>query len=120
MLVGSEHSVKHVNSSLAIQKHIFSGKLEFRRMILPDTYHRMDENGSTVTYVHEITNRILTDITFYNDVISPAESLFVFNSDSVLCANSNSTIDDWLLYDWVAASEYVIAQKFNPVRTFDD
>ncbi len=68
-----------------------------------------DQKETTSADISEITSRVLTDASFYGTVIGPAESLFIFNSNSVLCANSNYTLDDWLQYDWVTAARSVQA-----------
>lgn len=107
MLVGTDESVRHVNTSLGIRTHVASGKLEYRKMLLSANEISVHQKETASADVSEITNRVLTDTNFYGSVIGPAESLFIFNSNSVLCANSNYTLDDWLQYDWVTAPGYV-------------
>ena len=51
----------------------------------------------------ENASRMLTALSFYKDFLRPAEWLLVFQPDSVLCANSEQDLNDWLAYDWVGA-----------------
>ena len=90
LFLGSTESLNHTNASSTIQIHQSSGKLKLREM--PD-----------VGLVHEQgkIDRILTNLTFYQQYVDPAEWLLVFHTDSILCARSGSTMNDWLEYDWV-------------------
>ncbi|KAI4118055.1 MAG: hypothetical protein LQ345_001820 [Seirophora villosa] len=51
----------------------------------------------------EQISRFLTTLWLYEKVLQPAEWLLVFQTDSILCANSDGNLDDWLDYDWVGA-----------------
>ncbi|KAI9831624.1 MAG: hypothetical protein M1826_003233 [Phylliscum demangeonii] len=89
--LGSAASVAVVNGSLAVQLHQATGQLEVR-VTPPD--------------LPADINKLLTSKTFYNDVIdSAAEWLLVFHADSILCANSRVSLDDWVDqgWDWVGA-----------------
>ncbi|QSZ35598.1 hypothetical protein DSL72_008468 [Monilinia vaccinii-corymbosi] len=91
-LIGSTESVALINSSRAIREQVESGKLDL-------TY--IPANMSTSS--QEEISRFLTTLWIYETVLQPAEWLLVFQTDSMLCANSRQTLNDWLEYDWVGA-----------------
>ncbi|KAI4237792.1 MAG: hypothetical protein LQ349_001574 [Xanthoria aureola] len=90
--MGSPASVESVQSSRAIQHQVDSGKLDL-------TYipRNMTTGGQ------EQISTFLTNLWLYETVLQPAEWLLVFQTDSILCANSEGNLDDWLDYDWVGA-----------------
>lgn len=90
--MGSLESVADLNSSLAIRNQVEIGKLDL-------TY--IPSNMSTAG--QEMISRFLTNRWLYEQVLQPAEWLLVFQTDSILCANSNRSLNDWLDYDWVGA-----------------
>jgi len=51
----------------------------------------------------EMISRFLTNRWIYETVLQPAEWLLVFQTDSILCANSRQSLNEWLDYDWVGA-----------------
>jgi hypothetical protein len=51
----------------------------------------------------EMISRFLTNLWLYEQVLQPAEWLLVFQTDSILCANSKQSLNNWLDYDWVGA-----------------
>jgi hypothetical protein len=90
--MGSVESVEHINKSVAIQEQVAAGKLDL-------TY--IPANMSTGS--QEEISRFLTNLWLYEVVLQPAEWLLVFQTDSILCANSRQTLNDYLEYDWVGA-----------------
>ncbi|APA07761.1 hypothetical protein SS1G_00653 [Sclerotinia sclerotiorum 1980 UF-70] len=90
--MGSLESVAHVNTSRAIRQHVASGKLDL-------TY--IPANMTTGS--QEEISRFLTNLWIYETVLQPAEWLLVFQTDSMLCANSRQSLNNWLDYDWVGA-----------------
>ncbi|CRK24988.1 hypothetical protein BN1708_014091 [Verticillium longisporum] len=90
--MGSEASVAHINQSMAIREHVNSGKLDLT--FIPS-------NMSTAG--QEMISRFLTTLWLYETVLRPAEWLLVFQTDSMLCANSRHNINDFLEYDWIGA-----------------
>lgn len=90
--MGSLESVEHVNSSRSIRQHVDSGKLDL-------TYI---PSNMTVGSQEEIS-RFLTNLWLYETVLQPAEWLLVFQTDSMLCANSRQSLNNFLDYDWVGA-----------------
>jgi len=90
--MGSVQSVASVNSSVAIRHQVDIGKLDL-------TY--IPSNMSTAG--QEMISRFLTTLWLYEVVLQPAEWLLVFQTDSMLCANSRQSLNNWLDYDWVGA-----------------
>jgi hypothetical protein len=46
---------------------------------------------------------MFTDPVLYKTHLSPAESLLVFQPDSIFCANAPTTLNDFLEWDWIGA-----------------
>jgi hypothetical protein len=90
--MGSNESVQKINSSRAIRDHVASGKLDL-------TY--IPSNMTTNS--QEEISVFLTTLWLYETVLQPAEWLLVFQTDSILCANSRQSLNSWLGYDWVGA-----------------
>lgn len=90
--MGSIESVEFVNKSRAIRDAVDMGKLDL-------TY--IPTNMTTGS--QEEISRFLTTLWLYEVVLQPAEWLLVFQTDSMLCANSRQTLNSWLDYDWVGA-----------------
>ncbi|KAK1971539.1 hypothetical protein LY78DRAFT_89270 [Colletotrichum sublineola] len=90
--MGSVESVKSINQSVAIREQVAAGKLDL-------TY--IPTNMSTAG--QEMISRYLTNLWLYETVLQPAEWLLVFQTDSILCANSKRNINDYLEYDWIGA-----------------
>ncbi|KAL8992802.1 MAG: hypothetical protein Q9169_006827 [Polycauliona sp. 2 TL-2023] len=90
--MGSPESVQSVEASKAIQHQVEAGKLDLT--LIPQN---MTTGGQ-----EQISN-FLTNLWLYETVLHPAEWLLVFQTDSMLCANSDANLNDWLEYDWVGA-----------------
>jgi hypothetical protein len=90
--MGSTESVAHINQSVAIREQVSAGKLDL-------TY--IPSNMSTAG--QEQISQFLTNLWVYETVLKPAEWLLVFQTDSILCANSRRNLNDYLDYDWVGA-----------------
>ncbi|KAM7204034.1 hypothetical protein V8F20_003732 [Naviculisporaceae sp. PSN 640] len=90
--MGSLESVEFINKSVAIREHVAAGKLDL-------TY--IPSNMTTGS--QEEISRFLTNLWLYETVLQPAEHLLIFQTDSILCANSRQTLNDYLEYDWVGA-----------------
>jgi hypothetical protein len=90
--MGSEESVAYINTSASIRHQVEIGKLDL-------TY--IPPNMTTGS--QEEISRFLTTLWLYETVLQPAEFLLVFQTDSMLCANSRQSINEWLEYDWVGA-----------------
>lgn len=90
--MGSTESVAQVNKSVAIREQVANGKLDL-------TY--IPSNMSTMG--QEMISRFLTNLWLYETVLQPAEWLLVYQTDSILCANSRQSLNDYLDYDWIGA-----------------
>jgi Protein of unknown function (DUF5672) len=90
--MGSVESVETVNASYAIRNQVAIGKLDL-------TY--IPSNMTTGS--QEEISQFLTNLWIYEVVLQPAEWLLVFQTDSILCANSKQSLNNWLDYDWVGA-----------------
>lgn len=73
---------------------------------------RYSAEGRIRTYLHpawvpyasyDDVSEWLTTKTFWEH-LSPAEHILFFQSDSILCGNAHSSIEDFVDYDWVGAS----------------
>ncbi|TPX17063.1 uncharacterized protein E0L32_012276 [Thyridium curvatum] len=90
--MGSDESVAHINRSAAIREQVSAGKLDLT--FIP---------ANQTTGSQEEINRFFTQSWVYETLLQPAEWLLVFQTDSMLCANSKSNLNDYLGYDWVGA-----------------
>lgn len=88
--LGSTKSLSIVESSPAIQRHQVDGKLQLK--LAPQ---------NTSYAAHEQRNRMLTDDAFYQEYLPTAEWLLMYHADSILCANAQTDLNDWLKYDWI-------------------
>ena len=95
--VGSKESLARVRKSLPIKAYEDSGKLTLREV--PAGFDASNNEGM---------HRMLTHMRFYEEVVDPAEWLLLFRADTILCAQSNQSLNDWLEYDWVGAPWLVI------------
>lgn len=90
--MGSKESIVRMKKSLPIQDYDKSGKLVLREV--PVGFDASNSEGM---------HRMLTHMRFYEEVVDPAEWFLLFRSDTILCAQSNQSLNDWLEYDWVGA-----------------
>ncbi|KAK1826952.1 hypothetical protein QBC39DRAFT_421801 [Podospora conica] len=90
--MGSPTSVAHLNSSVAIRAHVATGKLQLTHI-----------PANMTTNSQEEISRFLTNLWLWESVLAPAEHVLVFQTDSILCANSRRTLNDFLDYDYVGA-----------------
>jgi len=93
MFMGTNKSVISVSRSFATQYQEANGKLDL--VVLPEPWAIESK---------EDVYRLLTDIRFYDTFLPDIEWLLKFESDSIMCANSADSLDDWLDFDWAGAS----------------
>ncbi|KAI8593117.1 hypothetical protein BDZ88DRAFT_186068 [Geranomyces variabilis] len=92
MLMHSAEVEPLLARSAAIKRYIASGKL--RPLLLsPDVKLA---NGADVS-------EFLTKKSTWALLPAPAEHIFFFQLDAVICSNSEQTPDDYLHYDWIGA-----------------
>ena len=92
VFIGTNKSVISVSRSFATQYQEANGKLDL--VILPEPW-AIDSK--------EDVYRLLTDIRFYDEFLPDVEWLLKFESDSIMCANSADSLNDWLHYSWAGA-----------------
>lgn len=90
--MGSVESVKLINESVAIREQVKAGKLDLT--FIP---------SNMTTGSQEEISRFLTTRWLYETVLQPAEWLLIFQTDSILCANSRRNLNEYLEYDWIGA-----------------
>lgn len=49
----------------------------------------------------------MTDLRFYDEFLPGVEWILKYESDSILCANSKSSLNNWLHWSWAGAPRYV-------------
>ncbi|KAL8946959.1 MAG: hypothetical protein Q9222_006716, partial [Ikaeria aurantiellina] len=98
LYLGSSETLAQVNRSISVQHYQGDGKLEIREI---------PQNASFTA--REQRNRLLTDVEFYKRYLPKTEWLLMYHSDSILCANARTDLNDWLKYDWVGAPWYPYA-----------
>lgn len=96
VFVGSRESLNRTNSSSTVRLQQDSGKLELREGPNVGEYQPQEK-----------VDRMLANLTFYENYTRTAEWLLVFHPDSIICARSETTVDDWLIYDWIGAPSFV-------------
>lgn len=92
VFLGTNASVISISRSFSLQYHEANGKLDM--VILPPPW-----NISTVEGVY----RMLTDMRFYDELLPGIEWLLKFGSDSIMCGNSDDSLNNWLEYSWAGA-----------------
>ncbi|KAI8634894.1 hypothetical protein F5Y19DRAFT_485839 [Xylariaceae sp. FL1651] len=92
VFVGSNQSVASVGRSYATKHQQAVGKLDL--MILPRPW---EIDGK------EKVHRMLTDRRFYDEFLPGVEWLLKYEYDSILCANSATSLNEWLDWDWAGA-----------------
>ena len=96
MFIGTNQSVISVSRSFATQYHEANGKLDL--VVLPEPFSIESK---------EHVYRLLTDLNFYDQYMQGVEWMMKFESDAIMCANSNDSLNDWLDYDWAGAPRYI-------------
>ncbi|KAK6531338.1 hypothetical protein TWF281_008149 [Arthrobotrys megalospora] len=94
LFMGSNESIAHINRSAPIREYEKNGKL---------TMQLIPENMTVDN--QENLSRTMTNVWFYERLL-PAEWLFIFQTDSIICANSDVSLNDWVErgFTWVGAS----------------
>lgn len=96
LFIGTEESVAQVGRAYSTQYQQVIGKLDL--MVLPEPW-KID--------TRELVWRTLTDPRFYDEFLPGVEWLLKYESDSIMCANSEKSLNDWLDWSWVGAPKYV-------------
>ncbi len=96
LFIGSDKSVISVGRAYATKHQQIIGKLDL--MVLPEPWE-IDTK--------EKTFRLLTDIRFYEEFLPGVEWILKYESDSIMCANADESLNDWLEWHWAGAPRYV-------------
>lgn len=96
VFIGSNKSVVSVGRSYATKHQQAIGKLDL--MELPEPWE-IDSK--------EKIHRLLTDVRFYDESLPGVEWILKYEYDSILCANSETSLNDWLIWDWAGAPRTV-------------
>lgn len=96
IFIGSNQSVFSVSRAHAIKHQQVIGKLDL--MVLPEPW----DIGSK-----EMVFRMLTDIRFYDEFLPGVEWILKYESDSIMCGNSPTSLNEWLDWAWAGAPKYV-------------
>lgn len=92
LYIGTNQSISRLNTSRGI-----AWAKERGRLTIQEAPSWMGVNG-----IVNVTRQLGSE-DFYDALPSSVEWLFVAGSDSVLCSNSLSTMNDWLHYDWIGS-----------------
>ncbi|QYS98284.1 DUF5672 domain-containing protein [Trichoderma simmonsii] len=93
LFIGSNESIIGVSQAYSIKHQQVIGKLDLVELPLP-------WNISSKENVF----RLLTDSRFYDEFLPGVEWILKYEHDSILCANSEISVDDWLDWDWTGAA----------------
>ncbi|PHH77614.1 hypothetical protein CDD82_3443 [Ophiocordyceps australis] len=92
LFIGSQWSTYSVERAPAVRHHADDAKLAVLQ--LPEPWSIESP---------EAVSRLLTDLRFYAEFLPDVEWLLKFGHDSILCANSPYSLDDWLEWSWAGA-----------------
>lgn len=92
LYIGSPESVTMLGRSSAVKHQQVIGKLDL--MVLPEPWDISSK---------EMVFRTLTDARFYDEFLPGVEWLLKYEYDSILCANSESSLNEWLDWHWAGA-----------------
>lgn len=92
LFIGSNYSVALVGRAYATKHQQVIGKLDL--MVLPEPWKIESK---------EQVFRLLTDVRFYDEFLPGVEWILKYESDSILCANSEESLNDWLDWHWAGA-----------------
>jgi hypothetical protein len=90
-IIHSKANKHFFENSVAIQKHVKSGRFEL--IELPEGTHF----GSRPDVTSFLTKRWVWD------QLAPAVHVLLFQLDSMICANADKTVDEYIQYDWIGA-----------------
>lgn len=92
VFIGTANSVATMGRIMSIRHQQVIGKLDL--MVLPEPWE-IDTK--------EKTYRLLTDIRFYDEFLPGVEYILKYEHDSILCANSQVSVNEWLEWSWAGA-----------------
>jgi len=92
LFIGSNQSILSVGRAWATKHQQRIGKLDLITMREP-----FEINSKEGIF------RLMTDIRFYDEFIPDVEHLLKYEHDSIMCANSPISLNQWLSWDWTGA-----------------
>lgn len=95
LFIGSNKSVISVGKSFGARFQQATGKLDL--MVAPKPWS-IDSK--------EDVFRMLTDNRFYDELLPGVEWMLKYESDSIMCGNSEDSLNGWLDYHWAGAPRY--------------
>jgi hypothetical protein len=96
LFIGSRESIHSVSQAYSIKHQQVIGKLDLKELPPPWSVDNKED-----------VFRLLTDSRFYDEFLPGVEWILKYEHDSILCANSETSLNDWLEWDWAGASRYV-------------
>lgn len=93
LFIGSRESIHSVSQAYSIKHQQVIGKLDL--MQLPSPWSAASK---------EDVFRLLTDSRFYDEFLPGVEWVLKYEHDSILCANSETSLNDCLDWDWAGVS----------------
>lgn len=96
LFIGSPESIHSVSQAYSIKHQQVIGKLDLMELPPPWTVASKED-----------VSRLLTDSRFYDQFLPGVEWILNYEHDSILCANSETSLNDRLDWDWAGASRYV-------------
>ena len=106
LFIGSEESVVSVERAYATKYQQVIGKLDL--MVLPPPWKIASK---------EHVYRTLTDLRFYDEFLPGVEWILKYESDSIMCANSETSLNEWLQWTFVAAPRLALHHLPRTMRT---
>ncbi|KAL7798295.1 hypothetical protein V8C37DRAFT_418678 [Trichoderma ceciliae] len=95
LFIGSRESIHSVSRAYSIKHQQVIGKLDLIELPLPWGIASREE-----------VFRLLTDSRFYDQFLPGVEWILKYEHDSILCANSETSLNDWLDWDWAGAPRF--------------
>ncbi|POR39634.1 Uncharacterized protein TPAR_00176 [Tolypocladium paradoxum] len=108
LFIGSQWSVYSVGRAPAIKHQQAMGRMDVRKLPSPWSIERQED-----------IFRLLTDLRVYDEFLPGVEWILKFEHDSILCANSPKSLDEWLDWSWAGAPWYVDNLTRDPEGEYD-
>lgn len=96
LFIGSARSILSVSRATPIQHKSAIGKIAFLQLPTPWTIRSSED-----------IYRLLTDVRFYDEFLPGVEWILKYEYDSILCANSETDLNEWLDWNWAGSPRYI-------------
>lgn len=96
LFIGSRESIHGVSQAYSVKHQQVIGRLDLMELPLPWGIASKED-----------VFRLLTDARFYDEFLPGVEWILKYEHDSILCANAETSLNDWLDWDWAGAPRYV-------------